>query len=129
MAQSDTTLLALGPQTASGSVTGGFSGDNSTGGIFYLSVVGAPTGTTPTLTAKIQELNPVSGNYVDIPGASFSSGNITAAGDYKLTVHPAATASANSVVAQPIGRNFKVVWTIGGTTPSFNMGISVHSLQ
>lgn len=127
MAQASVNVLALGAQTASGSALGTFPGEN-TGGVFYLSVVGAPTGTTPTLTAKIQELNPVSGNFVDVPGAVFTSGNITAAGDWKLVIHPAATASANAVVANSLGRTFQVVWTIGGTTPSFNMGVIARSL-
>lgn len=91
---------------------------NARGAVVTLNV-GAVTGTSPTLAAKLQ-MSPDGGTtWVDVPGASLP--NITATGVYTLTVYPGAGAIANSVVNFPLPRTWRVYYTIGGTTPSFTL--------
>jgi len=83
--------------------------------------VSAATGTSPTLVVRAQVQDPVSSNWVDIPGAATAS--ITGTGQTLLTIYPGANPVANAVVSQPLGRNFRLAWTIGGTTPSFTFSV------
>lgn len=97
-----------------------FDGIDYAGVLVYLNI-SAASGTTPTLVVKLQAKDPVSGSYTDIPGAAFASKNTTGADT--LTVHPAATASANRVVSHTVPRIMRAVATIGGTTPSFTFTV------
>lgn len=81
--------------------------------------VGAVTGTTPTMAAKVQ-MSPDGGTtWIDVPNAVTPT--ITATGVYTLLVHPEIPAAANTVVQYPLLRTWRVVYTIGGTTPSFTL--------
>lgn len=70
-----------------------------------VNVSGSVTGTTPTLTYTIQEVDP--GNQTTTMGNSSSTTAISAAGVF--------TASLNTTTSNVV----KVSWTITGTTPSF----------
>lgn len=70
-----------------------------------VNVTAAPTGTTPTITYTIQEIDP--GNGTTTMGNSSSTSSITGTGVY--------TASLNTSTSSAI----KVSWTVTGTTPSF----------
>lgn len=84
--------------------------------------VSAFAGTSPTLVVNVQVQDPVSSAWVTIPGASTAT--ITGNGQTLLTVYPGATPVANSVVSQPLGRNWRLAWTIGGTaSPSFTFSV------
>lgn len=68
----------------------------------------AGTGTTPTLDVKIQtSWNGVDATAIDVPGGAFTQ---------------VVAASAQIKSAAVVHRFIKVIWTIGGATPSFNFG-------
>ncbi len=79
--------------------------------VVYLLAVGAVTGTSPTLDAKVQESATQGGTYTDIAGAAFAQ--ITNA-------NHALHLNARVTPAKPFQR---VVLTLGGTTPSFTMAM------
>lgn len=72
----------------------------------------AGTGTTPTLNVKLQtSYNGTDATEIDVPSGAFTQ------------VAAAASAQITSVTA--LHRFLKVVWTITGTTPSFNFGVYI----
>ena len=80
-------------------------------------VIGAPTGTSPTLTAQVQ-VSPDGGTtWVNLPGAVTAT--INAAGTYSLFIYPGLTAVANSIINAFLTKTWRLVYTIGGSTPSF----------
>lgn len=95
------------------------------GGIFTLDIT-AVSGTTPSMTVKLQHLDQVSGQYVDIPGASFAAK--TATGTDTLQVYPGIVATANRSVPLVLGDAVRAVATISGTTPSFTMTLSFQAV-
>lgn len=95
-------------------------------GLQAVIVLGAVTGTTPTIVFKLQISVDAGVNWVDVNGATTAT--LTASGVYGISVYPGqvvtagttttgTTATANGVLA----RTWRVVWTIGGTTPSFTI--------
>lgn len=94
---------------------------SNTAGFFFLNITAA-SGTTPTLDIKIQAKSQAQGIYIDIPGASFTQK--TATGTDMLVVRADITAVANKAVAHPLPATFRVVWTVGGTTPSFTFSVN-----
>jgi hypothetical protein len=81
--------------------------------------IGAVTGTSPTAVFKLQGSADGGTTWYDIPGAATAS--ITASGVYVLQVYPGVAAVANAAVNAPLPRTWRVVWTLGGTTPSFTI--------
>lgn len=114
--------LASGARAASGN-TPDFTNISGAGAIVFVDIT-AVAGATPNMTVKLQSKDPVSGNYVDIPGAVTAS--LTAIGTYMLAVRPGITVVANQAIAQPVPRTFRLVYTIGGGTTSitFSLGLS-----
>jgi hypothetical protein len=106
-----------------GAKTATFNGATQTNfnarGASILFNIGAVTGTTPTLAAKIQGSPDGGTTWYDIPGAVTPS--IVATGIYLLTIYPAVTVAANAAVAYPLPRTWRAAYTIGGTTPSFTI--------
>lgn len=98
----------------------------SKGAKFFLRINTA-TGTTPTCVVKIQEKDPVSGQWVDVNGAAFASK--TAANTDSLEIYPGVTAVANRRVSGVLSKTVRAVATIGGTTPSFNMSLAAVFLD
>lgn len=86
----------------------------------YLDVTAA-SGTTPTLDVKVQTKDPVSSTYIDLPGAAFSQKTTTGSDD--LTIYPGVAETANETVSDALSRTWRVVATIGGTTPSFTFSV------
>lgn len=91
---------------------------NASGAILAF-IIGAVSGTTPTCVFKLQGSNDNGTTWYDLPGAVTPS--ITASGNYVLAVYPGATVAANAAVSHPLPRTWRVVWTLGGTTPSFTI--------
>lgn len=91
---------------------------NASGAVIAFNI-GAVGGTNPTLNIKLQESADGGTTWFDVPGAALPT--ITASGLYVLTIHPAATPVANSIVAFPLTRTWRAVYTIGGTAPSFTI--------
>ena len=83
--------------------------------------VTAVSGTTPTLDVKIQRLDPLSGKYVDLPSGAFSQKTGTGTDD--LIIYPGISETANRSVSDCLGRLWRAVATIGGTTPSFTFSL------
>jgi hypothetical protein len=120
------TVLASAARTASGTADVAFIGGATKGVLLNLNV-SARSGTSPTLDIKLQYTDPLSGAFVDVPGASFSQK--TATGADTLCVYPTITASANRAVAQFLPSTFHVVYTIAGTTPSFTFSLSATEIR
>jgi len=92
----------------------------------YLDITAA-SGTTPTLDIKLQTKDPVSDGYVDMPGAAFAQK--TGAGSDTLTVYPGVGETANRSVSDVLPEDWRIVSTIGGTTPSFTYSIGAVYLR
>jgi hypothetical protein len=96
--------------------------------------MGAVTGTTPTCVIKIQGSADAGTTWYDIPSATTAS--LVATGVWAIIVYPGITALAGTTVSGTaaasnvtLPRNWRIVWTIGGTTPSFtitNVQVSYH---
>jgi hypothetical protein len=72
--------------------------------------VSAVSGTTPSLTVRVQTQDPVSSNWVDLPSAASSA--IT-------------TVSTNLFTVSNLPRTYRLAWTITGTTPSFTFSVAI----
>lgn len=95
-------------------------------GVAVVINVGAVTGTAPTAVFKIQRSVDGGTNWVDIPGATTAS--LVASGLYGITVYPGIAVTAGMAVSGTeatangvMSRAWRLVWTIGGTTPSFTI--------
>jgi hypothetical protein len=95
-------------------------------GIQLVVNMGAVTGTTPTCVIKMQGSADGGTTWYDIPGATTAS--LTATGVYGITVYPGIAVTAGTTTTGttatanvPLPRTWRVVWTIGGTTPSFTI--------
>lgn len=88
--------------------------------------MGAVTGTSPTCVIKVQGSTDAGTSWYDIPGATTAS--LTATGLYGITIYPGiavtagvATTGTTATASMVIPRTWRIVWTIGGTTPSFTI--------
>lgn len=91
---------------------------NAAGAVIVINM-GAVTGTTPTLDMKMQ-LSPDGGTtWVDIAGAAWPQ--IIATGLYTLAIYPGMTVVASAALSRSLPRTWRLVWTVGGTTPSFTI--------
>jgi hypothetical protein len=88
--------------------------------------MGAVSGTTPTCTIKIQGSVDGGTTWFDVPGATTAP--LVATGVFGITVYPGIAVTAGGVTSGTtagasgvLPRSWRVVWTIGGTTPSFTI--------
>lgn len=95
-------------------------------GVQILLNLGTVTGTTPTLVLKVQGSTDAGTLWYDIPGAATAS--LTATGQYGITIYPGiattagtTTSGTTATCSMVMPRTWRVVWTIGGTTPSFTI--------
>lgn len=104
-----TSVSAIAARTATVTATGvDISGYK--GGIIVQQLVGAVSGTSPTLDGKLQS-SPDNSAWTDISGATFTQ--VTASDSFqKIGVQVTAAA-----------KYIRYVGTIAGTTPSFTMGV------
>ena len=80
--------------------------------------VTAITGTTPTLTVSIQGKDPVSGQYYTLLTNATA---ISANGTYLFALYPGgptSTTSPSFSSPAPLPRTWRILYTIGGTTPA-----------
>jgi hypothetical protein len=105
-------LGGVTPRTATATVTGSpvdlITGD---GRCFAVQQVGTVTGTSPTLAGKIQESADGSSNWTDIAGATFTT--VTA------------TDNVQAITFDRTCRYVRYIGTIGGTSPSFPVGVLI----
>ena len=126
--QNETFPLLQSSTLSSGANNG--SRRDSTGyrGLILVVDITAATGTSPTLTVKLQEYLPQgdagAGRWVDITGATTAAIDAESAGATSLVVYPGCAASATVCVDRPIGEYFRYVATVGGTsTPTVTCSI------
>ena len=81
----------------------------------------AASGTTPTLDITIEAKDPVSSFYIAILSAAFAQKTTT--GQDSLLLYPGITSTANRQILTVLSRIWRVVATIGGTTPSFTFSL------
>ena len=100
------------------------------GGIFYLDIT-AETGTS-TLDVKLQVLDPIGGDWVDLgnnvagTGAyAFAQASAVTTGPTILTVYPGLSASANAVCNGILPVQFRAHATVGGTNMTFSLAVDL----
>jgi hypothetical protein len=88
--------------------------------------MGTVSGTTPTCTIKIQGSVDGGTTWYDVPGAATAP--LVATGVFGITVYPGIAVTVGGVTTGTtagasgvLPRSWRVVWTIGGTTPSFTI--------
>lgn len=91
---------------------------NAAGALVWINV-SAVTGTTPTLTVRLQWSPDGGTTWVDLDTTNAQTASITATGTFVLRVYPGITTAANAALNSPLPRTWRLAWTIGGTTPSF----------
>jgi hypothetical protein len=126
----DQALRATGQAAATASgQSADFTNLNGDSAVFTL-VVSAAAGTAPTLVVKIQGKDPLTSRYYDIPGAAFGSQAAATAANVCLflQVGPGLPVTAGSSANAAVPRQFRAVWTIGGTLPSFTFSLNAGSL-
>lgn len=117
---------------ASASRTATFNSDDQTNspiekGIRLFLNISAVTGTSPTLDIKVQIKDPLSGSYHDMAGAAFAQK--TGTGTDEIIVYPGVAETANVSVSDYLGgATWRVVNTLGGTSPDFTYTIAAQKL-
>jgi len=84
----------------------------------------AAIGASPELTVKLQMMEEVTGDYVDIQNCATTT--ITGAGKTTLTVYPGVVEAANQRVSNFLPRKFRVAYAFTGTTTSFTFSVSAN---
>lgn len=114
--------------TGAKTVTGNGATQTNAGnkGLQLFIVLGVVSGTSPTAVFKLQGSVDGGTNFYDIPGAATAS--LTASTNVGMTIYPGLVATAASAttgttltLSNALPRTWRVVWTIGGTTPSFTI--------
>ena len=113
----NTTTGDTGAKTATGN--GATQTNFNARGAILTFVLGTVSGSSPTCVFKVQGSGDGGTTWYDIPGAATAS--LTATGNTVLAVFPGATVATNAAASYPLPRTWRVVWTIGGTTPSFTI--------
>ena len=114
------------PKAASASLKDGLVIDSKNEISLIVINLGAVTGTLPTGVFKIQGSADGGTTWLDLPLATTAS--LTVTGVYGIQIYPALTPTAGAattgsiaVVNSVLPRTWRVVWTLGGTTPSFTI--------
>jgi hypothetical protein len=116
----DYKVLASAARTAAGQSADLINEDaSSVGSAQFVIDVTAVSGTTPVLVVIVEGFDPTSGKYVPL----LTSANITVTGTTVLHVGPGLPATANVSANALVTRNFRVRFTITGTTPSFTFSV------
>lgn len=81
--------------------------------------VTAVSGTTPTMTVRLQRSDDGGTTWIDWDTTNLQTASISTTGTYWLTVYPGIATAANASRNDILPRTWRCAWTIGGTTPSF----------
>lgn len=119
------TLDTSAARTASG--TGTIATNHNARGARFVVNVTAVSGTTPTMTVRLQ-YSYDGANFIDYDTTNLQTAPITANGQYVFDVYPGLATTANASRNGILPRTFRLVWTIGGTTPSFTFATYAHLL-
>lgn len=88
-------------------------------GYFVTLVATAASGTTPTLSGKLQWSPDAGTTWLDLDTANAVTTNLTAAGNATFVVYPGIVVAAAAASNKPLPHVLRLAFTIGGTTPSF----------
>lgn len=125
MSNYNQTVVAAGDKGASAAGSTQINRDSS-GVVLSVKTTGQ-SGTSPTVTIKVQGSTNGT-DWYDITGAATAA--ISTSTTTVLTVCRGATTAANSVVAQPLPRLWRVYWTIGGTDePTVTFSVDAAMIQ
>jgi hypothetical protein len=91
---------------------------NARGALIWVNVT-AVTGTTPTMTVRVQWSPDGGTTWLDLDTTNAQTASITATGASVLRVYPGIATTANASLNMVLPRTWRLAWTIGGTTPSF----------
>lgn len=92
-------------------------------GIMLWGNVTAVSGTTPTLTVRVQWSPDGGTNWVDLDTTNAQTASITGTGTFVLRIYPGMATAANASLNSVLPRTWRLAWTIGGTTPSFTFTV------
>ena len=112
-------LTAFHP-TAARTATGNGTGidvQTMDGDLFLILDSAAGTGSSPTLDIKVQSSDTSGGTYTDITGATFTQ------------VTGTASQQAITISKDEAKRYIRVVYTIGGTSPSFTFSVNAVGVK
>lgn len=123
MKYQDTTLVNSAARTTSGN-GGDYKTYNLQSAHFFLNI-SAASGTSPTLDAKIQGKDPVSGSYYDL--AAFSQKTTTGTARVVVGLGAVDDNNTDAVGNCPLPHVIRASWTIGGTTPSFTFSVGMSA--
>lgn len=113
------TLITLTAQGA-GSVSSGAHSNSHSRGVIVTIDVTAITGTGPSLTVTLSQIDPSSGKKIVI----LASAAISTVSTTQLKVYPGLTAAANAVVNGVLPPHFIIDAVVAGTAPSVTAKIS-----
>lgn len=119
------TVLASAAQTADVQ-TAAQDNPSARGVRLYLDITAA-SGTSPTLDGDVEVQDPVTGDWVAIPGASFAQA--TGISAQQLVIYPGIAETANVSVNDFLSRTWRVNFSIGGGTPSFTFSLGADLLR
>lgn len=123
-----TPAVSLTGDTGAKVATGnGATQTNASGkGVIAIINLGTVSGTAPTAVFKLQGSADSGTTWYDIPGATTAT--LATTGVFGISVYPSLTAVSGTTVSgsiaavsQGLPKTWRVVWTIGGTTPSFTV--------
>lgn len=77
-------------------------------------------GAAGTLTVKIQNHDPASNTWIDVPEAVTTA--LAAVAGTTLTLYPGIEEDANVCIANPLGRKWRVSATVGTEAVTFSIG-------
>jgi hypothetical protein len=108
----------------SSSTSANVTNHNGRGGYIQINVT-AVSGSSPTLTCRVQYSVDSGTNFVDLDTTNAQTASITTTGLYQLRVYPGIAAVANSACNAALPRTWRLAWTIGGSSPSFTFSANV----
>jgi hypothetical protein len=85
---------------------------------FWVNVT-AVTGTTPTLTVRVQWSPDNGATWLDMDTTNLQTASITGTSNATLRIGVGLTTAANAALNTAAPRLMRLAWTVGGTTPSF----------
>lgn len=124
---SQITAEASSAKTVTGNTASAITNPSATGVMLFLNA-SVVTGTTPSLTVRVQVQDPVSAAWVDLPGASFAAITAVTAAPLLLAIDLGLVAVANAAVNMALPRTWRLAWVISGTTPSFTFSVGAQYL-
>jgi len=95
-------------------------------GVFLWVNVTAVSGTTPTLTVRLQWSPDGGTTWVDLDTTNAQTASITGVTTAVLRVYPGLATTANASLNSVLPRTWRLAWTIGGTTPSFTFAVQAN---